>query len=114
MISTIAVHQPPSLPPNATGTSPRPTSSRHRLSAASPSPSSGPQFRRLLPNLQFLDLTDCVSLEDSGVKMVVETCPQLLYLFMRRCSNITGGFCTQNCQKKCSLGRRKGPPKFSP
>jgi F-box/leucine-rich repeat protein 7 len=37
-----------------------------------------------------LDLTDCASLEDSGLKMVVENCPQLIYLFLRRCSGITG------------------------
>ena len=47
------------------------------------------QQRRLL-NLQFVDLTDCVSLEDSGLKIMVETCPQLIYIFLRRCYNITG------------------------
>ena len=53
------------------------------LTQAAPTP------RRLL-NLQYLDLTDCVSLEDSGLKIVVENCPQMLYLFLRRCTNITG------------------------
>ncbi len=84
MISTIAVHQPP------------PTSSHPANSPAScllpASSSSSLSTRRVLENLQFLDLTDCLSLEDSGVKMIVETCPQLNYLYMRRCANITGKY----------------------
>ena len=74
MISTIKVHQPPPTPNpavrGATGSLP---------------------IRRL-DHLQYLDLTDCISLEDTGLKMVVETCPQLLYLFLRRCTSITGDF----------------------
>eukprot|EP00095_Tigriopus_kingsejongensis_P010599 maker-scaffold818_size92908-snap-gene-0.24 protein:Tk10599 transcript:maker-scaffold818_size92908-snap-gene-0.24-mRNA-1 annotation:"f-box lrr-repeat protein 7" len=71
MISTIAVHQPPQPPIHQVPT---------RLMQL-------PQRRSL--NLQYLDLTDCASLEDSGLKMIVETCPQLLYLFLRRCQSIT-------------------------
>ena len=71
MISTVSVHQPVAV---------------QQRQGLPTQPS-----RRLL-NLQFLDLTDCVSLEDSGLKMIVENCPQLLYLFMRRCTNITGEF----------------------
>ena len=77
MISTIGVHQPPP-----------PTPSAHpRRGAISPMPQM--LFKRQL-NLQFLDLTDCLSLEDTGLKMIVEACPQLLYLFLRRCTNVTG------------------------
>ncbi|TRY69163.1 hypothetical protein TCAL_13793 [Tigriopus californicus] len=83
MVSTIAVHQPPQLPntlvPSRSMQIPHqyhhPLHQQHLL-------------RRSL-NLQYLDLTDCTSMEDSGLKMIVETCPQLLYLFLRRCQNIT-------------------------
>lgn len=44
--------------------------------------------RRLL--LQFLDLTDCCALDDSGLKIVVQNCPQLVYLYLRRCTQISG------------------------
>ena len=71
MISTIKVHQPPPTPNPATrGATTLPT--------------------RRLEQLQYLDLTDCTSLEDTGLKMVVESCPQLLYLFLRRCTTISG------------------------
>ena len=73
MISTIKVHQPPPTPNPAT---------RGATNCTLP--------LRRLDHLQYLDLTDCVSLEDSGLKMVVETCPQLLYLFLRRCTALTG------------------------
>ena len=84
MISTIGVHQPPP-----------PTPSAHpRRGAISPMPQM--LFKRQL-NLQFLDLTDCLSLEDTGLKMIVEACPQLLYLFLRRCTNVTGKSQTVLC-----------------
>ena len=71
MISTIKVHQPPPTPNPATrGATTLPT--------------------RRLEHLQYLDLTDCASMEDTGLKMVVESCPQLLYLFLRRCTSISG------------------------
>lgn len=76
MISTIKVHQPP------------PTPNPAMRGATSSSPANLPLRR--LDHLQYLDLTDCASLEDTGLKMVVETCPQLLYLFLRRCTAITG------------------------
>lgn len=44
--------------------------------------------RRLL--LQYLDLTDCFALDDNGLKTVVQNCPQLVYLYLRRCTQITG------------------------
>lgn len=45
-------------------------------------------MRRLL--LQYLDLTDCLALDDAGLKIVVKNCPQLVYLYMRRCVQISG------------------------
>lgn len=44
--------------------------------------------RRLL--LQYLDLTDCCSINDSGLKTIVKNCPQLVYLYLRRCVQLTG------------------------
>lgn len=44
--------------------------------------------RRLL--LQYLDLTDCASIQDSGLKIIVRNCPLLVYLYLRRCVQITG------------------------
>nr|XP_040567099.1 F-box/LRR-repeat protein 7-like [Lepeophtheirus salmonis] len=70
MISTISVHQPPPSPRTLVTNFP-------------------PQPQRRQLNIQYLDISDCVSLEDSGLKMIVESCPQLTYLFLRRCSNIT-------------------------
>lgn len=46
--------------------------------------------RRLL--LQFLDLTDCCALDDHGLKIVVQNCPQLVYLYLRRCTQISGKY----------------------
>ncbi len=46
--------------------------------------------RRLL--LQYLDLTDCCSINDEGLKTIVYNCPQLVYLYLRRCVQITGEF----------------------
>lgn len=46
--------------------------------------------RRLL--LQFLDLTDCCQLDDVGLKTVVQNCPQLVFLYLRRCTQISGEF----------------------
>ena len=80
MISTIAVHQVP----GSTST----LHPAHRVNSAS-TLGHLPTRKRTL-NLQFLDLTDCQSLEDSGLKMILEACPQLLYLFLRRCQGITG------------------------
>ena len=104
MISTIGVHQPPPMPPP-------PSSSASSSSATMGHPmrrqahSASPAMMTLQPNgavgapfcrrqlgLTCLDLTDCVSVEDSGLKMIVETCPQLQYLFLRRCVNITGDY----------------------
>lgn len=48
--------------------------------------------RRLL--LQYLDVTDCYSIDDDGLKTIVQNCPQLVYLYLRRCTQITGKFLT--------------------
>ncbi|XP_013790282.1 F-box/LRR-repeat protein 7-like [Limulus polyphemus] len=39
--------------------------------------------------LQYVDLTDCQALEDSGLKAFVRNCPQLTHLFLRRCVQLT-------------------------
>ena len=95
MISTIGVHQPPHTP--AIRSTNNPAIYNHHQQYHNTLAPNGighgglpAQPERRLLNLQFLDLTDCTSLEDSGLKMIVECCPQLLYLFMRRCSTLTG------------------------
>ena len=40
--------------------------------------------------LQYLDVSDCPAVDDTSVRLAVENCTQLLYLFLRRCTNITG------------------------
>ncbi len=45
---------------------------------------------QLYLQLQYLDLTDCVSLEDTGIQMIVRSCAQLTCLYLRRCAHITG------------------------
>lgn len=49
----------------------------------------GPEPPRRL-QLQYLDLTDCPALQDSGLRVIVRNCPQLAYLYLRRCIQITG------------------------
>ena len=103
MISTIGVHQPPPMPPPPPSSSAAATMghpAHRRPFTASPAsmmtlqPPAGQQqpFQRRQLGLTWLDLTDCVSVEDSGLKMIVEACPQLQYLFLRRCVNITGHY----------------------
>lgn len=53
----------------------------------------GPEPPRRL-QLQYLDLTDCPSLQDSGLRVIVRNCPQLAYLYLRRCMQITGKMLT--------------------
>ena len=89
MLSTIGVHQPqqtPGIRSTINSTNYNPHQQQYNTIALN----GIPQPDRRLLNLQYLDLTDCTSLEDSGLKMIVECCPQLLYLFMRRCSTLTG------------------------
>ncbi|RZF42505.1 hypothetical protein LSTR_LSTR004424 [Laodelphax striatellus] len=52
-------------------------------------PGPGPELqqRRLL--LQYLDLTDCAAVDDSGLRVIVRNCPQLVYLYLRRCLKVT-------------------------
>ncbi|XP_030572106.1 F-box/LRR-repeat protein 7 [Drosophila novamexicana] len=57
-----------------------------QVSSISPNPHMEPP-RRLL--LQYLDLTDCMAIDDMGLKIVVKNCPQLVYLYLRRCIQIT-------------------------
>ncbi|KAK6639342.1 hypothetical protein RUM43_007614 [Polyplax serrata] len=51
----------------------------------------GPEPPKLL--LQYLDLTDCSAVDDSGLKIIVRNCPQLVYLYLRRCVQITDQKC---------------------
>lgn len=43
--------------------------------------------RKLL--LQYLDLTDCGALDDTGLKTIIKNCPLLIYLYLRRCCMLT-------------------------
>ncbi|KAE8746739.1 hypothetical protein FOCC_FOCC006487 [Frankliniella occidentalis] len=58
----------------------------------------GPEPPRRL-QLQYLDLTDCEALEDAGLRVVVRNCPQLVYLYLRRCINITGKYIARKQSK---------------
>lgn len=49
----------------------------------------GPEPQRRL-QLQYLDLTDCLAVQDNGLRIIVKNCPQLAYLYLRRCLQITG------------------------
>ncbi len=40
--------------------------------------------------LQFLDMSDCARLDDTSLRLVVESCPQLQFLYLRRCTQISG------------------------
>ena len=54
-----------------------------------PFPASPSSSTPRLP-LTYLDMSDCVRLDDLSLRLVVESCPQLQFLFLRRCSLITG------------------------
>jgi hypothetical protein len=43
-------------------------------------------------NIQYLDLTDCLGLSDEGLHTVVQTCPALNFLYLRRCVMVSGEF----------------------
>jgi F-box and leucine-rich repeat protein 7 len=43
--------------------------------------------RKLL--LQYVDLTDCASLDDMGLRLIVKNCPLLIYFYLRRCIMLT-------------------------
>lgn len=43
--------------------------------------------RKLL--LQYIDLTDCASLDDMGLRLIVKNCPLLIYFYLRRCVMLT-------------------------
>ena len=45
---------------------------------------------QLYLQLQYLDLTDCINLNDSGIEMIVRSCSQLTCLYLRRCIHVTG------------------------
>lgn len=40
--------------------------------------------------LAYLDLTDCVSINDCSLQNIVRHCPSLVFLYLRRCTQITG------------------------
>ena len=41
-------------------------------------------------SLVHLDMSECGSLDDTGLNMIVLTCPLMTHLYLRKCSNITG------------------------
>ena len=46
--------------------------------------------RRVLLSLSYLDLSECVSLDDTGLQMIGTSCPNLTHLYLRKCINISG------------------------
>lgn len=48
----------------------------------------GPELPQKLL-IQYLDVTDCISIHDSSLRIILRNCPQLMYLYLRRCSRIT-------------------------
>lgn len=78
------------------------------VTTLSVAPGPGPEPpRRLL--LQYLDLTDCEAVQDAGLRVIVRNCPQLVYLYLRRCVNITG-VCVRHCR---GVERRRGDARAS-
>ena len=124
MISTIGVHQPPPMPPPPPSSSASSSSATmgHPMRRQHPSasqaammtlqPNGAAPFCRRQLGLTCLDLTDCVSVEDSGLKMIVETCPQLQYLFLRRCVNITGDYLLFTVRAMMMILMISTPPSF--
>ncbi|XP_012676765.1 F-box/LRR-repeat protein 7-like isoform X6 [Clupea harengus] len=39
--------------------------------------------------IRYLDMTDCFSLEDEGVRTIASHCPRLTHLYLRRCQRLT-------------------------
>ena len=40
--------------------------------------------------LSYLDMSECSSLDDTGLQLVVLSCPNLTHLYLRKCLNISG------------------------
>jgi len=57
------------------------------VNISSLTPIGGPELKQL--QLQYLDLTDCPSVQDSDLKLIVQSCPHISYLYLRRCLQIT-------------------------
>ncbi len=47
-------------------------------------------FATKLIYLQYLDLADCLRVDDSSLAAIARSAPNLLQLYLRRCSNVTG------------------------
>lgn len=41
-------------------------------------------------SLVHLDMSECGSLDDTGLNMIVLNCPLMTHLYLRKCSNVTG------------------------
>ena len=41
-------------------------------------------------SLVHLDMSECSSLDDTGLHMIVLNCQLMTHLYLRKCSNITG------------------------
>lgn len=57
-----------------------------KISCISINPGLDPS-RRL--QLQYLDFTDCSAMQDSGLRVIVNNCPLLTHMYLRRCHQIT-------------------------
>lgn len=42
------------------------------------------------PPIEYIDLTDCSAVTDAGLCALLHTCPSLQYLYLRRCTLVTG------------------------
>ncbi|CAL8321624.1 unnamed protein product [Boreogadus saida] len=40
-------------------------------------------------SISFLDMSDCLSLEDEGLRIIASHCPRLTHLYLRRCPRLT-------------------------
>lgn len=49
-----------------------------------------PRLGTRRPPVEYIDLTDCGNVTDAGLCALLHTCPSLQYLYLRRCTLVTG------------------------